>query len=557
MNKESTDSDLAFTTHVGRDVLQNAAMFSSPPKAVLEYVLNSLQYVDTGISPIIYVNIDVANRVIEIADNGRGMSRSDLSNFFTMHAPNQDRTDGRPGRGFYGTGKSAGLGVGKEIEIDTVRNQIRNVVSITRAALERGDGTEIPLNDLIVDAPKPGAPNGTVVRIRGVKKDRLNPSPIIESIERNLTFWRHAEPTVSVGSHLCEVRLPSIAFTETIRPEGRLADILGGSLEMSISAAHAPLPVTQQGIFVLAGEGHLVAVEKVGVDKKRFGNQVFGQVVCPALLAPAGQDDPVEAVDASRSLSLNGEHPVARALKLFIAHGLETARLRLESKYEEERDKASRQQLHDEADKIADLLNRDLQQVADRIEQLNEIRAHTGASSKGGAGDGAGTGAYRSGGDLSGLIDDDSRDIPEEPGSGDGGPGGRGEGGAATESEQSDKVRPVSKDPKRRRKSGGLKVDFLAVGEDNFRAYYDENHSTIVVNLEHPQLVAAQGSAGTDDPAFRRTAYEVAFTEYAQVIARAVSQQEGFVDPSDLLFEINDAIDRVSRAAVPLYSGLL
>lgn len=51
-----TPEGIAFRSHVGRDVLQNAAMFSSAPKAILEYVLNSLQYVDDGVTPVVAVN---------------------------------------------------------------------------------------------------------------------------------------------------------------------------------------------------------------------------------------------------------------------------------------------------------------------------------------------------------------------------------------------------------------------------------------------------------------------------------------------------------------------
>lgn len=307
----------------------------------------------------------------------------------------------------------------------------------------------------------------------------------------------------------------------------------------------------------MAGEGHLVAVESVGIETKRFGNQLFGTVICPALLEPAGGDDPVEAVDASRSLKLNVEHPVARDLRLFIAQGLEAARHEVEANYDAERAKQSRKNLDAEAERIAELLNKDLKEVVDRIDQLKEIKAQTGARS-GGAPKAAGAGdSHVAGGDTDGILDPID-DLPEEGGSGDGGPGGTNEPRQAG-TPQDDGPDPVQSGPvapRKRRRSGGLTVDFRDAGEDSRRTYYDENQSTIVVNLDHPQLRAALGTGGTDDPGFRRTAYEAAFTEYAQVIARAVSQEEGFTDPSDLLYEIAEALDRVARAAVPLYAAL-
>lgn len=544
---------IAFRSHVGRDVLQNAAMFSSAPKAILEYVLNSLQYVDEGVRPVIYVRLDPSGGAIEIADNGRGMNRSDLENFFTMHAENADRKRGRAGRGMYGTGKSAGLGIGTRLEIDTTRAGRRNVVSISRADLEASDGDSIPLHHSTTDADATDKPNGTVVRITGVHRDRLAPKPVIELIERNLAFWQHVEPVVEVDGHRCEIRQPSVAFVRTTSPEGPLAETLG-DLELSVSAAHAPLPDNQRGVFVLAGEGHLVAVESVGIEAKRFGNQLFGTVMCPALLVSAG-DDPVEAVDASRSLRLNTEHPVARDLRLFIAQGLEAARREIEANYESERAKQSRKQLDAEAERIAALLNDDLKEVVDRIDQLKEVKARTGARSKGAPNDAGDGDAHVAGGNEKGILDPVD-DLPDEGGQGDGGPGGAGGGPEAgrPDDQGSDKVQPAPSAPRKRRRSGGLSVDFREAGEDSYRSHYDELQSTIVVNLDHPQLKAALGTGDTNDPGFRRTAYEAAFTEYAQVIARAVSREEGFTDPNDLLYEIADALDRVARAAVPLYT---
>ena len=68
-------------------------------------------------------------------------------------------------------------------------------------------------------------------------------------------------------------------------------------------------------------------------------------------------------------------------------------------------------------------------------------------------------------------------------------------------------------------KRGGFSVEFKAMGLEADRAMYREDERKIYINLDHPQLVSAKGSSSTEDPTFRRLAYEVAFTEYAIAIS--------------------------------------
>jgi hypothetical protein len=70
---------------------------SSRPIAWLsgEYVANAMEYVDDGVAPVVSVELDGKNKRIVITDNGRGMDREGLINFFLMHGENQDRKRGR------------------------------------------------------------------------------------------------------------------------------------------------------------------------------------------------------------------------------------------------------------------------------------------------------------------------------------------------------------------------------------------------------------------------------------------------------------------------------
>ena len=113
---------LKVTSHVGRDLLASASSFKSEAAVVWEYVVNSLQYVDPGVSPRVQVTIAPGRKGITISDNGRGMSPNDLAHFFRMHGENLERLAGRTGRGKFGTGKSAAFGIANVLRVDTVRN---------------------------------------------------------------------------------------------------------------------------------------------------------------------------------------------------------------------------------------------------------------------------------------------------------------------------------------------------------------------------------------------------------------------------------------------------
>src|SRR5882762_1221159 len=122
-------------SHVKQDLLQNAALFKTDKLVVWEYVSNGLQYADTGTAPTVTVLIDSKTHQLVVSDNGRGMDWSDLQNFFVMHGENLDRQMGRPGRGRFGTGKSAAFGIAAVLRVETVRNGRRSTVELRRVDL--------------------------------------------------------------------------------------------------------------------------------------------------------------------------------------------------------------------------------------------------------------------------------------------------------------------------------------------------------------------------------------------------------------------------------------
>src|SRR3989441_6144751 len=134
------DDPLEVVTHVGRDILANASHFATVPKAVYEYVSNSIDATPPGRACTVRVTIAARGpqRRITVADDAAGMSREQLRLFFTMHGENLFRRSGRKVRGRFGTGKIAAFGRADVLRVDTVQDGLRNIVELRRADLQGG-----------------------------------------------------------------------------------------------------------------------------------------------------------------------------------------------------------------------------------------------------------------------------------------------------------------------------------------------------------------------------------------------------------------------------------
>ena len=104
------------------------------------------------------------------------------------------------------------------------------------------------------------------------------------------------------------------------------------------------------------------------------------------------------------------------------------------------------------------------------------------------------------------------------------------------------------------RRRGGFTIEFDNQGTESARATYQSEKRTIFVNLDHPQIAAARQDRTPEDPVFRRLAYEVAFSEYAIAVASELDNRGEYLDASDPIVDIRETINRVARAASPLYA---
>ncbi|MCK6479620.1 MAG: hypothetical protein L6R43_05550 [Planctomycetes bacterium] len=92
------------------------------------------------------------------------------------------------------------------------------------------------------------------------------------------------------------------------------------------------------------------------------------------------------------------------------------------------------------------------------------------------------------------------------------------------------------------------------MGHDEERSRYDEERKVILTNLDHPMVAAALEVGGVNDVTFRRLSYEIAMTQYALALAREVYLRDPGLGPEDVLFEVRDALRRITLKAAILYA---
>lgn len=548
MNDSTFKSKIYVRSHVARDFLHNAALFKTDKLVVWEYVANGLEYIDSATNPIVKVILDSKNKKITVEDNGRGMDWQGLQNFFIMHGVNIDRKKGKPGRGRFGTGKSAAFGIADILRITTVRNGKRTAVELNRNDINKMKSEE-PIPVIIKEQESPTKQtNGTMVEIEGILLKSLDQVGIIKYIERHLTKWKSA--TVYVNNHECEFNEPPTAEIKNYRPEGAQKEILN-DIELIIKIACAPLDEELRGISIYSnGVWHETTM--AGNERREMSQYIFGEVDIPKL----DEDiSPISPFDLSRSMRLNPNNELVKVIYGFIGFWVDKTRRELLEAEKKRKESAESKRLAEQARKIENLINDDFGEFRERI---LKVRA---SKSKG----------FDKGPKMQLDTDFDElifgADLPAEIVAPEGDPGSEGGNRAGGDFPRSlaPQVEAASPDAEKKgRKAqtgngristrGGFNVIFKPMGIDEKRARYVRDERAIYINLDHPQLVAAQGSDSIEASFFKKLTYEVAFTEYAIVLASELNSNGEYTDTSDAIVDIRETVNRIARNAAQIYS---
>jgi hypothetical protein len=288
---------------------------------------------------------------------------------------------------------------------------------------------------------------------------------------------------------------------------------------------------------------------------------IFGEIDVPRL----DQDtSPITPYDMSRSMRLNSNNALVQAIYSFINQHIEIARKKLVDAERKRKSSEEAKKLDQQANEIARVINEDFN---DYRQKVAKAKAQLGTVNN--------ADEWQ---DAQGQNEDEllhGGDIPARLVSPVGAPGSNGDGAVINDEEprllqpfvepgdenSEHKGHPAGEDdsPQERknnkaRASNGFNIKFSELGENEPRARYARDERTIFINLEHPQFVAAQSLSSTEDIAFRRLSYEVAFAEYAIALSVELAARGEYLDPSDPIYDIHETLNRVARKGAALYA---
>ncbi len=515
---------LQLVTHVGRDVLANAAHFATVPKAVYEYVSNSIDAAPPGHPCTVRVSIVTVGprRRIEIADDAAGMSREQLRSFFTMHGENSWRRAGRKVRGRFGTGKIAAFGRADRLRVDTVQAGLRNVAELKRGDLEAAQaGRPVHVHEVVIEEPT-NASDGTLVVVEDLQRGtRVDRAEIVRYLQRQL--GRHlVRHRVIVEGERVEYAPPE-ATEEHRFPSPQDVTALAGPVELIVRVAARPLAEEENGIAVLS-DGYMNAMTLAGIEGKPEAQYLFGEIDVPAL-----DDDsaPIPAFMSTRDLTLNPWNPIVAELVPWMRASLDTVRRELVRRASERRRAAEQQELERLGTELSSLL-------ADiyRGERIRVVAAAPSAPPE-----------------LPVAVGPEalSESRPRKPRSDKGVARGPRPPLAVPAEVVPEPVIVTMPSLAGDRTPTTFRVAFRHSGETSPRAFYVAEERGIVVNLDHPEAVASLANGGPTSPFFAHYCMRTTLEEFTLVMVSEL----GYPDAPEIAREIRERSDRYSRTFAP------
>lgn len=541
--------NITVTSHVSRDFLQNSAYFNTPEKVVWEYVSNSLDAAKIGELAIVLVDIKPGSIVVQ--DNGQGMSRKDLRNFFQMHGENTHRRKGKKVRGMFGTGKCAAFGLAKTLTMDTVQAQLKNIVRLTLSDIQKAsDGQAFPVRELQINDTT-DEEDGTRIEIRDFKsRKKIRVEKIISYVERHLRSYR-GRAQVKINGHQCKFdELPFVAEPIIRHPPLHLKQHTD-DIVLIIKKSPIPLERERNGIDILSN-GNWHETTLAGIEDRECAKFLFGEVDVPVL---EDKEWEIPPFDNTRSVRLNDQNPVVSMLLGWIAEELESVRLELVEAEREKRESEQAKRLAREAERIARILNDDFAEQEMELEIAKSVKSRAGTQevSETTNEDGEVT---PGGGDLPGHL--------QEAGN------AHGNGSKGNNASEGDEPRPgpsliEGDEPgsrkkteqgrsKRRRSVFSIRHEYAS--QSRPRSRYNAMEKTIYINLDHLQISKALEASKNNiyGKQFREMCYEVAAVEYALAFGYERVENEDVREPADALYEVRETIDRITnRLATVLY----
>lgn len=523
---------ITVTSHVPRDFLQNSAYFSTVPKVVWEYVSNSVDNPKPG-QPV-HVEVMISKNRIVVSDDGCGMSREELQNFFQMHAQNVRRRRGERVRGRYGTGKCAAFGIADALQVQTSKQSTLNVVELSREDIDRApSGKSFSVPDIVVDQPTTEE-DGTRIIISQIHARNIELAATIAYVERHMGRQLHHH-TVVINDHVCEYEEPHFSWEQVFRPPQNVANIIG-DLELTVKVSPSPLDNERAGVDILSkGIWHDTTVGTLEGDVSR---RIFGEVDMP-LLEERYDTEKTAPFDNTRNMTLNKSNPLVVSLLGWIDECLHVVARDVARQEKERKASEESKRLDAQAQQLSKVLNddfRDLQMQLEKIRRTARIQEQGTLEELVPRGGQTPT-QYQMGGPEAG---DGSRGDQAGPGE------ERRPGSSLLPGDEKGGLGGVSE---RKQKQSTFRVEYLHEGERSRRSHYERDTRTIAINLDHPQIARAARAGGIDGREFKEMTYEIAFVEYAIALSTEKLARDAYYASSDALYDIRETINRISRTS--------
>jgi len=549
-------------SNVGRDVLSTASSFGSVPKAVAEYVANSIGNGEEGQR----VNVTVSKsryggrlRLV-IADDARGMDDIDLRRFFSMHAENEARRRGRSTGGRFGTGKAAAFGIGTSLQVETCRKGRRWVVRLDKSEIEAAArANRRPRPQILVNGEPTNDANGTTIIISGLTKAADAPK-IIQWLRRR-SGRALAAHNVMVEGTRAVVEEPAARRTwQFSSADARVPvqAVIGADVVCTVKAAvQQRVEESIQGIWVESKGFPVAQLAATGDQAAR----IFGDCEVPALEDDESTPSPY---NDTRDLSLNEDNRTAGPLPEWLRACLVTVVTELAAEERELRRRAQDAALRKAATRMEAVLNRHFQgefrkprnplgELGSKITDLDpDENGNLVRPGDGFAGYDVPPSAPREEEERQPErepVTDESTKEPEPPTElipqpRERDPFGEGRGDPISQNEE----------PRRRRRSGGFKIDFEDAGQSAPRSRYLESELLILVNLDHPELAAAYKDG--DTPLFRMLAFEASAQEYSYATAYVRIEEDASIDASDIVEYVRATMESLTRDVADVVGDL-
>jgi hypothetical protein len=328
--------------------------------------------------------------------------------------------------------------------------------------------------------------------------------------------------------------------------------VIGHDVVCEIKAASTAVDDAIRGIVITANEFPVAQLDSTG----DYGARIFGRCDVPALERDDSTPGPYTD---TRDLTLNEDNRTSGPLAAWLRECLTTVTTDLAVEERERRRRARDEALRRAASKMEAVLNRHYQG------EFRRTRARAGdigtnpttvvidpegdlvqPNPDGVAGYEVTPGEPREGTDT--QTERQQTSEPTEP-------TGRPREHDPLGEGRGDAVTPDGERPRRRRRSGGFKIDWENAGAEAPRSNYIESELTILINLDHPEIAAAYAEGDTS-PLFRMLVFEAAAQEYCYATAYEQLEEDPSMDGSDTVQYVRTTIDHLTRDVADVVADL-